>query len=270
MTKKLIIPRESLPPTNAYTRGYEVRYRITTEDRNRFSYWSPIFFVDPELIYEVGSLELRGSLSIEKIGSSYVGVTWDSASVYKKIGDELSLLGELSEYDVWIRWAGSGGSNPSEWQRRERVSTTSININIPSTYPYTDPSTGIVTDITPRYLYVEVYRPVRQIMRYEETRTFLQNSSTVNVTDDYIYFAEGHGTVTATAGFYESDTPIGGLSDSTTYYTRTIDYFNISLHPTKQDAIDNTNKINLTGTPSGTGSFTGYTFRLYDGLVTTL
>lgn len=270
MTKKLIIPRESLPYANAYTRNYEVRYRITTEDRNRFSYWSPIVSVNPEFVYEVGTLELRGQISLEKIGSSYVGITWDSVSIYKKVGDDLSYLGELPEYDIWIRWAGSGGATPSEWENRGRISSTSLNVNVPDTYPYTDPSTGIVSDVTPRYIYVEVYRPVNPSMRYEETREFPQNSTIINTTDDYFYFPTGHGTTTGTSGLYHSDNPIGGFSDGGTYYTRTIDYYRVSFHPTKQDAIDNTNKIDLTGTPTGTGSFTGFTFRMYDAVLTTL
>lgn len=268
MSKKLIIPKENLPAINAFTRQYEIRYRITTEDRNRFSYWSPIFAIRTGTVYEVGTLDLRGKIALEKIGSSYVGITWDSVTEYRLVDEELVPVGEIQEYDVWIRWAGSGGANPSEWIHKTRVATNSLNVNIPDDYVYY--SGGLPIYDTPRYLYVEIHRPTRPIARYEETRTFEQNATTVNTTDDYIYFAEGHGTVTGTPGFYESSNPIGGLSDSTTYYTRTIDFYNISLHPTKQNAIDNVNKINLTGTPSGSGSFTGYTFRLYDDLITTL
>lgn len=270
MSKKIIIPRESLPYINPYTRKYDVRYRLVSEDRNRFSYWSPIFSVSPEIVYEAGTFDIRGEIKLEKIGSSYVGVTWDSVRIYKKIGDTLVNIGELPEYDVWIRWAGNGGITPSDWIYKERVSTTSVNINIPTTYPYTNPSTGTVTNVTPKYMYAEVYRPTREIMRYEETRTFNQNSTTVNIADDYFYFVGGHGTTTGTPGLYQSASPVGGLSNGNTYYTRTIDYYNISLHPTKLDARNNTNKINLTGTPSGTGSFTGYTFRIYDAVITTL
>lgn len=268
MSKKLIIPRENLPDINAYTRQYAVRYRITTEDRNRFSYWSPTFFVRTGIFYEVGTIDLRGKISLEKIGSSYVGVTWDAVTAYKLVNGQLQEIGDLEEYDVWIRWAESGGANPSEWTHQSRVATNSLNINVPDQYVYY--SGGLPVYATPKYLYVEIYRPTKPIIRYEETRQFNQNSTTVDIVNDYIYFAEGHGTVTGTPGFYQSATPITGLSDSTTYYTRTIDYYRISLHPTKDDAIENTNKINLSGTPSGSGSFTGYTFRLYDSVITTL
>jgi hypothetical protein len=243
-----------------------VRYRISSEDRNRFSYWTNIFRVDPQFFYESGTLESRGILTLEKVGSSYVGITWDSVSIYKQVNGNSNLLGELDTYDLWIKWAQNGGTNPSNWIYRERVSTTSVNINIPSSYI---DATG-VSRSSPKELYVEIHRPARQIIRYQQTAPFIQNSTTVNITDDYIFWPNGHGSNTGTAGLYLSATPISGLSNNTTYYTRTIDYKNISLHPTLQNAIDNVNKINLTGTPSGTGSFTGFPFRMYASAITTL
>lgn len=270
MSKKVIISRDELPYINAYTRKYEVRYRISNEERSKFSHWTPIFSISTGYLYEAGRLELRGQLKLEKIGSSYVGATWDAVSIYKKVNGNLVLLDEIKEYDIWIRWAANGGATPSEWEHRGRISTTSININIPSTYPYTDPATGVVSNIVPKQMFLEVYRPVRPLMRYQETREFPQNSTTVDITNDYFVFSEGHGTTTGTAGLYLSATPVGGLTNNVTYYTRTVDYQRITLHPTKNDAIANTNKINLTGTPSGTGSFTGFTFRMYDAAITNL
>jgi len=270
MTKKIIVSRDELPDINAYTRQYEIRYRITNEERSRFSHWTPIFSVSTGILYEAGRLELRGQLKLEKIGSSYVGITWDQVSLYKKVGDNLILLGELRDYDVWTRWAANAGATPSEWEHRGRVASTSLNINIPATYPYTNPSTGVVSNIVPKQLYVEIFRPTRPIVRFEETRSFPQNSTTVDITNDYFVFEGGHGTATGTPGLYLSTTPVGGLSNNVTYYTRTIDFDRISLHPNKSDALTNSNKINLTGTPSGTGSFTGSTFMMYNESITNL
>lgn len=266
MSKKIIVPRESLPLINIYTQRYDVRFRITSEDKNRFSAWSNIYQVDPEFFYESGTLQSRGVLRLEKIGSSYVGITWDAVSIYKKVNGSLNVLGELPQYDLWIRWAENGNTNPSAWLHRERVSTTSVNINIPTSYI---DATG-VSRSAPKELYVEIHRPARQIIRYEQTAPFEQNTTTVNITDDYIFWPDGHGSNTGTAGLYLSATPIGGLTNNTTYYTRTIDYNNISLHPTLQNALDNVNKINLTGTPTGTGSFTGLPFRMYQASITNL
>ena len=47
--KKAVIPRSSLRVIDGETNSYLVRYRIISEDRNRFSHWSPIFFISHPL-----------------------------------------------------------------------------------------------------------------------------------------------------------------------------------------------------------------------------
>lgn len=265
MSKKIVIPKENFDDMNIYTRRYEVRYRIISDDRNRFSAWSNIYSVDPEVIFQPGTFDIPGYLTLTKVGSS-INVTWDAVSIYKKVNGSFDYLGQLPRYDVWVKWAGSGGANPSDWIYQERIASTSFFINVPT--EYIDSNGG--RHPAPKYMYLEVYRPGRPILRFEETRSFPQNSTIVNIADDTITFPEGHGVITGTPGLYLSATPIGGLSNNVTYYVRMVDYFTISLHPTKSDALNNTNKINLTGTPSGTGSFTGFTFRIYDSVITTL
>ena len=263
---KITIPKESFIDMDIYTQKYNVRYRIVTENQNSFSYWSPIFQVDPEVVFWRGTIEIPGYMYLEKLGSSFVTITWDSVSIYKEVEGELSQIGELSEYDLWIKWAGNGGANPSDWIYKERISSTSVNINIPSQYI---DSTG-TTQSSPKYMYAEVYRPGRPIIRYEQAYEFPQDSTTVDTTNDWIDFGQAHGSATGTPGLYTSATPIGGLTSGNTYYTRTINYTTIALYPTKQDALDDTNRINLTSTGSGTGSFTGFPFRMYDAVITTL
>jgi hypothetical protein len=41
--KKAIIKKEDLPSFNGKTQKYSVRYRIVSEDKNRFSQWSPYY-----------------------------------------------------------------------------------------------------------------------------------------------------------------------------------------------------------------------------------
>ena len=265
MSKRVVIGKENFQDMNVYTRRYEIRYRILTEDRNRLSAWTNIYSIDPEVIFQPGRLETPGILTLTKVGNS-VNVTWDSVSLYKKVEDTFNYIGELPTYDVWIKWAGNGGENPSDWIYKERIASTSFFINIPSSYI---DETG-VTRSSPKQMFVEIYRPGRPIIRFEETRSFPQNSTIVNIADNIITFPEGHGVITGTPGLYLSTTPIGGLTNNTTYYVRMIDYFSIALYPTKADALADTNRINLTGTPTGTGSFTGYTFRIYDSVITTL
>jgi hypothetical protein len=263
---RVVIPKENFPEMDIYTQRYNVRYRVITDNQNNLSAWSPIFEVNPEVIFQPGTIELPGKINIEKIGSSYVGLTWDSVSIYKEVDGDLVNVGELPSYDLWIRWAGNGGANPSNWIYKERIFSTSLNINIPSSYV----DSGGTTRAAPKYMYAEVYRPGRPIIRYEQTYEFPQNATVVDITNDFINFGQGHGSSTGTSALYVSATPIGGLTSGNTYYSRTIDYTTIALYPTKNDALANTNKINLTSTGSGTGSFTGFPFRMYDALITTL
>ena len=44
--KKSIVNYKDLPPVNATVGGYEVRYRIISEDKNRTSHWSPVYTVE--------------------------------------------------------------------------------------------------------------------------------------------------------------------------------------------------------------------------------
>lgn len=263
---RVVIPQSNFIEQDIYTQKYNVRYRILSDNQNNFSYWSPIFQVDPEVVFWPGTIDIPGSIRLEKLGSNFATATWDSVALYKDVSGTLTNIAELSQYDLWIKWAQNGGANPSDWIYKERISSTSVNLNIPSAYI---DSTGTSRN-NPRYLYIEVYRPGRPIIRYEQTYEFPQNSTTVDTTNDYINFGQGHGSATGTAALYTSATPIGGLTSGVTYYSRTINYTTIALYPTKQDAFDNTNKINLTSTGSGTGSFTGFPFRMYDALITTL
>jgi hypothetical protein len=43
--KKAIVKKEDLPSFNGNKQGYSVRYRIVSEDRNRFSQWSPYHYL---------------------------------------------------------------------------------------------------------------------------------------------------------------------------------------------------------------------------------
>lgn len=263
---RAVISKNNFIEQDIYTQKYNVRYRIVSDNQNNFSYWSPIFQVDPQIIFWPGLINAPGIIRLEKIGSSSVSITWDSVGLYKSISGVLTNIGELESYDIWIKWAQNGGANPSDWIYRERVSSTSVNINIPSSYV----DANGVTRSGIKDLSVEIYRPGRPILRYEQTYEFPQNSTTVDITNDYIDFGQGHGFATGTAVLYTSATPIGGLTSGVTYYSRTIDFTTISLHPTKQNALNNTNKINFTSVGSNIGSFTGFPFRIYDAVITTL
>jgi hypothetical protein len=262
---QITLPQNTFQEVDIYTGKYNVRYRLISDNKNNFSNWSPIFEVDPEYIYQRGTLDIPGYMFLTKVGSS-VKVVWDPVTIYKIVDGSFEKISECTYYDLWIKWAGNGGADPSDWIYKERVSNTSTDINVPSSYV---DATG-VTRATPKYMYAEIYRPGRPVLRYNQTYEFPQNSTTVDITNNWIDFGRGHQSSSGTPGLYVSSTPIGGLTSGNTYYTRTIDYTTIALYDNREDALNDVDRVDLTSTGSGTGSFTGFPLRMYDNLITTL
>lgn len=335
--------QDNFTDLDVYTQKIQTRYRITTDDKNVTSYWSPIYLVDPMFFFTRGTIDIPGSMTVEKVGSN-IRIVWSSVRLYKGLssitfpqnptqidttldtikinsgygyqtGDSIvytsttpitglstngkyyirqintttfslhptqqdaisgtnkinlsgtpsgtgtitgnpSPISELPYYDIWIRWADTAGANPGDWIYRQRTSATSVDLIVPQYY------TGTTN---PKYVYVEIYRPGKPIERYEETITFNQNSTYIDTTDDTIKIPSGYRYCTGSKIQYVSSTPITGLTSTSTYYIRVIDYYTFSLHPTQTDAIQNLNKINLSGTPSGTGQIIGKPFLMYYG-----
>lgn len=82
--KKVIIPRSSLPPAGK-NGEYLIRYRIASQDKNRYSHWS--------LIHKVigKKLDLVNG-TIEKV-NSIIMVAWDS-------------IPNILSYDIFVKYNG--------------------------------------------------------------------------------------------------------------------------------------------------------------------
>jgi hypothetical protein len=240
MTKRVVIKKENLPNINVLTKKYNIRYRIITNDRNRTSYWSPIYSVDPENIYVPS-----GEILIEK-HTGYSTLVWNPVVIKKNVdGDPIDFRdgdSELKEYDIWIRWGTS--ATDGEWKYKERISSSSLNVLKP-----TEPA-GI------NHISVEIYRPGQPTLR-KATYDINQSNSAgkINLTTDVITLPEN----VFKTGYpikYESTNAVGGLTSGTTYYARMITATTMTLHPTKNDSINNTNKIDITSNTNAIGFFT--------------
>lgn len=115
MTKRIVIPKSSLPPVNQDSKGYFVRFRITNENRNRFSYWSPIFSVgiaEPQSV--PGDLAVLGNI---------VSVVWDDAE-------------ERPSYDIFVKFDSGEyfyhGTSPTHSYQfiNEGLSTVQVAVQI--------------------------------------------------------------------------------------------------------------------------------------------
>ena len=65
--EKVVVPKQDLPPVTLLsdgTYGYIMRYRIVSEDQNRFSHWSPIRELSiPYPVFADGGISITGNLA---------------------------------------------------------------------------------------------------------------------------------------------------------------------------------------------------------------
>lgn len=171
MTKKIIIPVNDLPAPSMTNSTYEVRYRVTSEDKNRVSAWTPIFTVDPQLQYFV-----EGDLLLQFIQDGAISASWAGVSIMKNVDGVMTEVADVDEFDIWIKWAGSGGANPGNWIYQGRIASQSISITVPTLYTY-----GISSTATPLYFYIEIYRPSKERSQ-DSLSDFLMYSGSIDIT----------------------------------------------------------------------------------------
>lgn len=159
MSKKVIIPKENFPEMSTAGPEYQVRFRLISEDRNRFSSWTPIFSVDPGVTFTA-----TGTAHVEK-HNDYTSLVWSPVIVEKEVDGNVTMSAELPHYDLWLRWHTTtyAGINDGTWVYAGRIASTSINVIKPLS------PTGI------NHLSIEIYRPGRPIER-SSTNGFLMYS----------------------------------------------------------------------------------------------
>lgn len=105
--KKAVVLKSSLPALSGIGQEYVVRYRIVSEDKNRFSHWSPQ--------YKLGLPNLEPIDYSVAVQSAFNTVTlvWDSVD-------------DIKEYDVYIKWGAA------EWKYATTIATTTYSTLIKS------------------------------------------------------------------------------------------------------------------------------------------
>ena len=234
MSKKIIIDRSNFVRQNIFTQKYQTRFRMFSEDRNNFSYWSPIFSIDPGF-----SFVTNGSITIVP-ASDHSSIIWNPVTVNK---DDVFLF-DLNQYDLWIRWGVE--ESQGEWTYNQTATSSSLEVKKPTT-----PS-GINT------ISVEIYRPMSPSIYRKATYDIYQSNGAgkINLTTDTITLPVENILKTGMPVRYTSLDPVGGLLNNQIYYARMISNTEMTLHPTELDAQNNTNKINITSHKNSVGFFT--------------
>lgn len=157
--QKAILRKENLPAPSILsdgTYGYVVRYRVISEDQNRFSAWSPIHVVRPQYVFIRQNNKDIDEFVIEpNIG--YIHVIWDPVDVYDQNNEYV--VNTASEYDIWLKWGIAGDGI---WVYKQRVVGNSVTIPIPQ--QYNDTESSIVSQ-QPEEVSIELYIPGSPISR---------------------------------------------------------------------------------------------------------
>lgn len=118
--KNIKVLNADLPIINTKISGYAVRYRIVSEDKNRVSHWSPLYYLNAGYTYVPGQIKISKT-------TQAVSVIWDKVKIVKSG----SSLGSIRDYEVWIKWGKSG---TGDWIHDGKSQTNSLSFIIPDTY----------------------------------------------------------------------------------------------------------------------------------------
>jgi hypothetical protein len=152
--KKVIISNDEFPLIQVDDIGlyYAIRYRIVSEDRNRYSHWSPIYRVDMPPTSDA-DLPYDGDTDPERIHINSIGsnpktiiVTWSHPQEgdYNADPDKAILeriFTDVESYDVYIRWSLDNSPSVEEdwdtpWEYFSTISSNTLSILKPSTPNY--------------------------------------------------------------------------------------------------------------------------------------
>lgn len=149
------LPETQLPPLTIFkdgTFGYRIRYRIVSEDSNKFSHYSPVHTVVADYSFERPNSKAIDDFVIIRQGP-YVNVVWDSVTVKNNIFN--SFVKKENKYDVWLRW--SKGESNAVYVLADRIDSTLQGFIIPSFYQLQGSVSLIDVNEEPTRLSVEIY-----------------------------------------------------------------------------------------------------------------
>jgi hypothetical protein len=149
--QKVKILESDLPSVTLFSDlsyGYTARYRVISEDQNRYSHYSPTYRVKPNYVFErLNNKTLADVLVISQ--GPYVNIVWEPILIKDKVSG--TLIRRAIEYDLWLRWDKADGGT---WEFQERVQGTAQGFVIPETYTLAN---GTVVDQKPNHVSVEIY-----------------------------------------------------------------------------------------------------------------
>ena len=192
--------------TQVYLDGSnQFRYRIITDDRNKWSHWSPIINIKRPGIYDIqDSGTAQGAVTNYEIDNNKFTIFWQP-------------FGPANSYDIFF--------SPNEHTPLSYYNTTTNNF---------------------------IIIPLQQTDRVTFTQ---QNRVTVDHTANTFTVAIPE-LQTGDRVIYTSSTPVTPLVSNVFHWVRIISGNTFALYNSLSDAQNDTNRINLQSTVTGTATFT--------------
>lgn len=109
---------------------YDFRYRVVSEDRNRFSHWSEIARYDMPDVTTPFPYTDTARFSISKAGNpEVITAVWSFPGDTENPTDYVKFFRETTQYDVWVRWNNNNTTdlNDPGWTDWEFETTVSSN-----------------------------------------------------------------------------------------------------------------------------------------------
>lgn len=172
--KKFRIPIAELPPISSETEGYSLRYRFISTDKNRTSYWSPLYLIQPDFNYYTKTMHISKTGDIAQIA-------WDSVLFLKNINSVQDISNkQLTSKVATLTTTSAHFLKVEDWVTIEGVDATfngtyQVSAVTQTTFSYYKDTTDIVsTPVSPK-------------------GTYKKNSLIRNATEYDIWVRWGHG-----------------------------------------------------------------------------
>jgi len=194
--------------SSRFTRVYDdgsnqFRYRVITDDRNKWSHWSPVINIKRPGIANIQDTGVQVGTANYEIDNNRIIVFWEP-------------FGSANSYDIFFKKKA-------------------------------DEDLAYFNTTTNNFIII----PLPMTEKFE----FVQSSSTVSVQND-TFTIPGHTFQNGDRGIYCAETPVTPLVRNQFYFIGAVSGNTFSVFNTKEDALANTNKINLQSNVTGNGCWT--------------
>jgi hypothetical protein len=119
--KNARVPKEDVPAFSSNALGYFVRYRIISNDKNRYSHWSPYHFLLKGVIQPVPC-----SVTVTGTSLKVIDMVWQHPKSSAAVGEtEISVF---KEYDIYIKT----NLSDNKWSFVATATSTQFSTLVPS------------------------------------------------------------------------------------------------------------------------------------------